>query len=131
LGFKTNSYGLMIWISKLPHRFLSLCLKTMRTMICRLCHKTNGRVKTARVTYQDLAACFTWKQVGLEFPSLASGLVAARRWVVHVTPSRRSREDHIKDRRIDAMSCVGSCYPYFTVFDVLAARGILVFYLTI
>jgi hypothetical protein len=30
-------------------------------------------------THQDLAACFTWKPVGLGFPSLASGLVEARR----------------------------------------------------
>jgi hypothetical protein len=28
-------------------------------------------------THQDLAAYYTWKQVGLEFPSLASKLMEA------------------------------------------------------
>jgi hypothetical protein len=34
LSLKTDSYGLMIWASKSPRRFLGLCLKTMQTMVC-------------------------------------------------------------------------------------------------
>jgi hypothetical protein len=70
LCLKTGNYGLMIWVSKSPQRFLSLCLKTKRAMVCWLRHKIDGRMKTARGTHRDLAACFEWKQVGLEFPSL-------------------------------------------------------------
>jgi hypothetical protein len=44
-----------------------------------------------------------------------------------VAPSRRSREDQVKDGRIDAMGCVGHCYHYFAVFDVLGHMSILVF----
>jgi hypothetical protein len=42
-------------------------------------------------THRDLAACFTWKQVGLGFSSLTLRLAEARRRVVHMTPSRRLR----------------------------------------
>jgi hypothetical protein len=42
LGLKTNSYGLVIWISKSSRRFLGLGLKTKRDMVCRLRHKING-----------------------------------------------------------------------------------------
>jgi hypothetical protein len=42
-------------------------------------HKIDGRMKIARGTRQDLAACFTSKQVGLGFPNLASRLAEARR----------------------------------------------------
>jgi hypothetical protein len=35
-------------------------------------------------TPRDLAAFFAWKQVGLGFSNLASRLVEARRWVVHM-----------------------------------------------
>jgi hypothetical protein len=44
-------------------------------MMCRLRHKTDGRMKMALDTRRDLAACFAWKQVGVGFPSLASRLV--------------------------------------------------------
>jgi hypothetical protein len=54
LGLKTVSFGLVIWASKSPLRFLSLGLKTKWALVCR-----------------DLAACLAWKQVWLEFPSLA------------------------------------------------------------
>jgi hypothetical protein len=67
LGLKTDSYGLVIRISKSPRRFLGLDLKTKQSIVCWLHHKTDGRV-TAWDTRRDLAACFTWKQVGLEFP---------------------------------------------------------------
>jgi hypothetical protein len=50
------------------------------------------------------------------------------RWrMVHVTPSRRSREDQVKDGQVDATDCVGPCYPCFVVFFVLGTRGKLVF----
>jgi hypothetical protein len=78
LGLKTDSYGLMICASKSPRQFLGLGIKTKRVMICRLCHKTDGRMESARDTRRDLAACFMWKQVGLEFPSLTSRLVETR-----------------------------------------------------
>jgi hypothetical protein len=70
LSLKTGSSSLVIWASKSPRWFLVLCLKTKRASICRLCHKTSeGR--SARDTHPDLAACFTWKQLWLGFPSLA------------------------------------------------------------
>jgi hypothetical protein len=48
--------------------------------------------------------------------------------VVHVTSSRRLREDEAKDGRVDAIGCIRLLYPYFTIFVVLDHRGILVFY---
>jgi hypothetical protein len=62
LGLKTGSSGLMIWASKSPRRFLSLCLKTKQTSVCRLRHKTDGG-KSARDTHRDLAVYLAWKQV--------------------------------------------------------------------
>jgi hypothetical protein len=41
LGLKTGSFGLVIWASKSPGRFLGLGLKTKWASICRLCHKTD------------------------------------------------------------------------------------------
>jgi hypothetical protein len=79
LGLKTGSCGLVIWPTKSPRRFLGLGLKTKWEEVCRLRLKTDGRMKTARDTRRDLAACFAWKQVGLGFPSLASKLAEARR----------------------------------------------------
>jgi hypothetical protein len=38
-GLKTGSYGLVIWASKSPQRFLGLGLKTKQTSVCRLGHK--------------------------------------------------------------------------------------------
>jgi hypothetical protein len=70
LGLKTGSSGLVIWASKSPRRFLNLGLKTKRASVCRLCHKIN-RERSTWDTRRDLAACFTWKQVWLGFPSLA------------------------------------------------------------
>jgi hypothetical protein len=46
--------------------------------------------------------------------------------VVHVAPSRRLRRRQVEDERVDAMGCVGPCYPTFAVFNVLAPRGIVV-----
>jgi hypothetical protein len=75
--------------------------------------------------HQDLAACFTWKQVGLGFPSLASRLVEA--WMVHVASSQRLHREQFEYRQVNAMGCDGLCYPYFAVFDVLGTKGNLVF----
>jgi hypothetical protein len=69
LGHKTGSYSLVIWASKSPQRFLGLGLKTRQGSICLLHHKTDGWMM-AWDTHRDLAASFTWKQVGLGFPSL-------------------------------------------------------------
>ncbi len=60
LGLKTGSFGLVIWASKSPRRFLGLGLKTKQALVCRLCHKTDGR-RSAWDTHQDLAACLAWK----------------------------------------------------------------------
>jgi hypothetical protein len=45
LDLKTDSYGLVIWASKSPRRFLSLGLKTMQASIYRLCHKNDSRMQ--------------------------------------------------------------------------------------
>jgi hypothetical protein len=42
LGLKTNSFSLVIWGSKSPRRFFSLCIKTMCPSVCWLNHKTDG-----------------------------------------------------------------------------------------
>jgi hypothetical protein len=41
LGIKTDSFGLVIWASKSPRRFLSLSLKTKWASVCRLRLKTD------------------------------------------------------------------------------------------
>jgi hypothetical protein len=75
---------------------------------------------------RDLTVWFAWKQVWLGFPSLAGRLAEAGRRVVHVAPSQRLHQRHVEDGRIDAMGCVGPCYPTFAVFIVLGPRGIIV-----
>jgi hypothetical protein len=60
LGLKTGSFGLVIWASKSPRRFLGLSLKTKWASVCRFRHKTNGG-RLAWDTLRDLAACFAWK----------------------------------------------------------------------
>jgi hypothetical protein len=70
LGLKTDSSGLVICASKLSQRFLGLALKTKLASVYRLRHKTDGG-RSAWDTYQDLVVCFAWKQVWLEFFSLA------------------------------------------------------------
>jgi hypothetical protein len=42
LGLKTGSFGLVIWVSKSPRRFLGLGLKIKWASVCRLRHKTDG-----------------------------------------------------------------------------------------
>jgi hypothetical protein len=51
LVLKTGSYGLVIWGSKSPRRFLGLGIKTKRAMVCQLCHKTDWRMKMALDTH--------------------------------------------------------------------------------
>jgi hypothetical protein len=38
------------------------------------------------------------------------------------------RRDEAEDEQVDAMDYVGLGYPYFTVFNVLDSRGIIVIY---
>jgi hypothetical protein len=45
-GLKTDIYSLVIWASNSPRQFLGLCLKIKRS-VCRLRHKTDGRMKMA------------------------------------------------------------------------------------
>jgi hypothetical protein len=44
--------------------------------------------------------------------------------VVHVTSSRRSREDEAEDERVDTADFIGLFYPYFAFFVILCPRGI-------
>jgi hypothetical protein len=44
LGLKTGSYGLVIWVSKSPRRFVGSSLKTKQATIYQLCHKTDRTV---------------------------------------------------------------------------------------
>jgi hypothetical protein len=124
LGLKTGSFGLVILASKSSRRFLGLGLKTMWALVYRLCHKTDGGM-SARDTRQDLAVCFTSKQVWLWFPSLALRLAEPRRRVVHVALSRRLRQRQVEDGRVDATGCIGLCYSNFAVFNVLGPRGLI------
>jgi hypothetical protein len=109
-GPQTGSYDLVIWASKSPRWFLVLDLETKRASICRLRHKTDiGR--SVWDMRRDLEAYFTWKQVGLGFPSLSSRLAEAQRWVVHVEPSWRLRQSQVEDRRVDATGFIGPFCP--------------------
>jgi hypothetical protein len=58
LSPKTGSFGLVIWALKSSRRFLDLGFKTKWASVCRLRHKTDGRM-SARDTRQDLLPCFT------------------------------------------------------------------------
>jgi hypothetical protein len=70
LGPKTDSFGLVIWVSKSPRLFLNLGLKIKWASICRLHHKTDeGR--SMQNTRRDLAACLARKYVWLGFTDLA------------------------------------------------------------
>jgi hypothetical protein len=76
--------------------------------------------------HRDLTACFTWKQVGLGFPSAASRLAEARRSVAHVAPSRRLHRSQVEDGWVDVMGYVRPRYPCFAVFVLLGPRDIVV-----
>jgi hypothetical protein len=84
-----------------------------------------------RDTRRDLATCFATKQVGLGFSSLPQNLAEKRRQAVHMASSRRSREDEVKDGRVNTTGCIRLFYPYFTVFVVLGHRCILVFLMSL
>jgi hypothetical protein len=60
LGLKTDSSGLVIWVSKSPRQFFGLGLKTKWASVYRLRHKTDGG-RSARDTRRDLAVCLTLK----------------------------------------------------------------------
>jgi hypothetical protein len=45
LGLKISSCSLVIWASKAPRRFLGLDLKTKHASVCRLCLKTDERMR--------------------------------------------------------------------------------------
>jgi hypothetical protein len=135
LSLKTKVVeGFPVWASKLQLRFGDLSLKITATISWFGPQNQSGfGLSIASQNRQSkvgmghvLAACFTWKQVGQGFPSLASRLVETRRRVVHVAPSRRLREQ-VEDGRVDVMGCVGPCYPCFAIFLVLGPRGIVVF----
>jgi hypothetical protein len=83
--------------------------------------------RSAWGTCRDLADCFAWKQVGLEFPNLASRLVEARLQVVYVASTRRSRGFEAEDGRVNATCCVEPFYPKIDVLIVLGPKGIVVF----
>jgi hypothetical protein len=43
-----------------------------------------------------------------------------------VAPSRRMYQRQVEDGQVDAMCCIGPCYPTFIIFNVLGHRGIVV-----
>jgi hypothetical protein len=47
--------------------------------------------------------------------------------MVHMTSSRRLREDEFEDGRVDVMGCISLFYPNFAIFIVLGPKGNLVF----
>jgi hypothetical protein len=57
LGLKTARFGLVIWASKSPRRFLGLCLKIKWALVYRLRYETDGG-RSAQDTRIDLATCF-------------------------------------------------------------------------
>jgi hypothetical protein len=115
LGLKTSSSGLVIYASKSSRRFLDLGIKTKQTSVCRLRQKTD-REMSAWDTRRDLATCFSWKQVRLEFLSLASRLMETQRWVVHMASSWRLHRDEAEDGRVNVMRCIGLFYHKIIVF---------------
>jgi hypothetical protein len=44
-----------------------------------------------------------------------------------MTSSWRLHQDKAKDRRVDAIGCVGPFYPIIIVSTILGSRGIVVF----
>jgi hypothetical protein len=89
LGLKTDNYSLVIWALKSPRWFLLFGPQNQVDDGLSVAPQNRWEDATAWGTRQDLTACFTWKQVGLGFLSLASRLVEARRRMIHAAPSRR------------------------------------------
>jgi hypothetical protein len=123
LCLKTDSFDLVIWVSKSSRRFLSLGLKNMWDSVWWLHHKINGG-RLARDTRRHVAACFAWKQVGLGFSSMTLRLLEAWWRMIHVASSRRLHRDEAEDGRVDAMRCVGTFYQKIIVFYILGHRAI-------
>jgi hypothetical protein len=126
LGLKTGSYGLVIWGLKITVMVSSFGPQNQAGFNLSVAPENRWEDEMAWDTRRDPAACLTWNQVWLEFPSLVSRLAEARRWVVHVVPSRRLHRSHVEDGWVDAMGCIGPCYPCFGVFILLSPRGIVV-----
>jgi hypothetical protein len=57
-----------------------------------------------------------------------SKLADARRMVVHVASSQRSRRDKAEDEQVDAMNCIKPFYSKIIILIVLGPIGNLVFY---
>jgi hypothetical protein len=62
-------------------------------------------------TRRDLAACLTWKQLMLGFPSQASRLAKAQQRVMHMASSRRLHRVEVEDGRVNETGSVGPLYP--------------------
>jgi hypothetical protein len=124
LGLKTDSCGLVIWTSKSPRRFFGLGLKTKRTVICRLRHKTDGR-RMARNTRRDLTTCFAWNQVGLGFPRLPQNWRRSNSgWC---TCHHRRGRVKMKLKTDRSMRWAAILLPQLYHFCSTRSRGILVF----
>jgi hypothetical protein len=81
-------------------------------------------MKTAQGTCRDLAACFTSKQVEIEFSSLSSRLVEA--WLGRCTWHHHGGRVEVKRKTVDSMAS-GVAQPSRTIVFLLAHRGILAF----
>jgi hypothetical protein len=68
LGLKTGSFGLVIWSSKSPRRFLGLGLKTKWDSVCRLRQKPR-------------------REVGVGHASRSSGLLRVKASLARVSQS--------------------------------------------
>jgi hypothetical protein len=121
LGLKIGIYGLVIWASKSPRRFLGLGLKTIHASVCRLRHKTNGG-RSVQDTHPDRveASRARVSQSGLKTGGGAT-TGGAHGTVTDVVSGQ------VEDGRVDAMGYVEPCYPCFTVFFLLCPRAIIVF----
>jgi hypothetical protein len=60
LASKSMATVLVVWPQNHSLRFPGFDLKTKWAMVYRLCHKTDGRMKTVWGTHRHLTACFTW-----------------------------------------------------------------------
>jgi hypothetical protein len=57
-------------------------------------------------------------------------LVETQRRVVHVAPTRRSREEQVEDGQVDTTDFIRPFYLKIDVFFILGHMTVLVFYLT-
>jgi hypothetical protein len=95
-------------------------------MVCQLCLKTDGRIKTARKALRSsILLCVKASRGRVSQPGLKTGGGAV--WMVHVSSLWRMCRDQVEDGRIDATSYVRPYYPYLAIFIVLSPMGSLVF----